>query len=431
MKKFGMALLASLMILGGAGQVAHAAAGEWVKQGASWTYQEAEGNATGWRVIGKKRYFFNEDGIMLTKWQQIDDVWYYFKKGGAAVTGWQQIGSKWYLFDTEGRMLTGWQKNSGKWYYMLELGAMHTGWLEERVGEGEAQQVNWYYLDKSGKMVKGWKKDGSKWYYLRSNGTMYPDNRWAQIGGKWYYFNKGGSMATGTRKIGGATYKFGSSGGIRLHQPDGFHRLPAGMPAGSGYSIGSLVPQDTINTALVAAMKPSGYAGPKSSYDGARDEGGLLNMPYATAAHGHDCSDMVEFFLRDYVGFNKLSVNGLNSIAFLKAFEKAGKLYDVPASVRNLSSHQEFAAWMTEKGYLPGTILFHSNNNTKTSIYHVSLYLGEGLIMDAGRNGTTIRYASFRDTVALGWYSNGQQSAEWAQYWQNYYQQNVYWYAWQ
>lgn len=431
MKKLATALLASLIVLGGAGQAAHAASGEWVRQGTDWYYQEDEASATGWRVISSKKYYFAEDGRMLTGWQLLDGIWYYFKNGGDAATGWYKAGSKWYLFDAESRMLTGWQKAGGKWYYLKDYGSMATGWLEERAGEGEAQQVNWYYLDKSGKMTTGWQKVGSKWYYMNKNGTMFPGNRWAQIGGKWYYFTGSGAMAAGTRTVGGATYQFGSGGGVRLHQPDGFHRLPAGMPAGSGYAIGNLVPQDVINSALVAAMKPSGYAGLGSSYDGARDEGGLLNVPYATAAHGHDCSDMVEFFLRDYVGFQKSSVNGLNSIAFLKAFDKAGKLYDLPASVRSLPSHQEFAQWMTANGYLPGTILFHSNNNTKTSIYHVSLYLGEGLIMDAGRNGTTIRYASFRDTVALGWYSNGQQGAEWAQYWQDFYQQNVYWYAWQ
>ena len=32
----------------------------------------------GWQFIGKKWYFFNESGAMVTDWQLLNSRWYYF-----------------------------------------------------------------------------------------------------------------------------------------------------------------------------------------------------------------------------------------------------------------------------------------------------------------------------------------------------------------
>ena len=35
-----------------------------------------------YKVIDGERYYFDEEGVMLTGWQEIDGVWYYFSESG-------------------------------------------------------------------------------------------------------------------------------------------------------------------------------------------------------------------------------------------------------------------------------------------------------------------------------------------------------------
>ena len=37
---------------------------------------------TVWQASDGERYYFNEEGVMLTGWQEIDGVWYYFSESG-------------------------------------------------------------------------------------------------------------------------------------------------------------------------------------------------------------------------------------------------------------------------------------------------------------------------------------------------------------
>ncbi|MBQ6830669.1 MAG: N-acetylmuramoyl-L-alanine amidase family protein, partial [Clostridia bacterium] len=55
------------------------------------------------------------------------------------------------------------------------------------------------------------KKDSIGWCYLNSNGSM-TKNEWVPDGGKWYYCDANGYMVTGTKVIGGKTYKFDANG---------------------------------------------------------------------------------------------------------------------------------------------------------------------------------------------------------------------------
>ena len=60
-------------------------------------------------------------------------------------------------------------------------------------------------------VVNEWVKDSVGWCYLDSNGRMVI-NDWVKDGGKWYYLDANGYMVTGTKTIGGKTYKFASNG---------------------------------------------------------------------------------------------------------------------------------------------------------------------------------------------------------------------------
>lgn len=56
-------------------------AGTWVQseEDQTWTYEEEEGLATGWRQIDGTWYYFDENGIMQTGWVRDPDnqLWYY------------------------------------------------------------------------------------------------------------------------------------------------------------------------------------------------------------------------------------------------------------------------------------------------------------------------------------------------------------------
>lgn len=60
----------------------------WIQSGDKWYYRKAVGeNAHGFNDIknadGKtRRYYFNNQGVMLTGWQEINSKWYYFQPSG-------------------------------------------------------------------------------------------------------------------------------------------------------------------------------------------------------------------------------------------------------------------------------------------------------------------------------------------------------------
>lgn len=72
-------------------------------------YLNEEGiKATGWQMIGEKKYLFDENGVLQTsKWVQDDNNSYYLNESGAAVTGWMTMDDSEYFFHQDGRMSTG------------------------------------------------------------------------------------------------------------------------------------------------------------------------------------------------------------------------------------------------------------------------------------------------------------------------------------
>ena len=180
--------------------------------------------ATGWRKIGGKTYYFwpstkngHYKGVMVTGWQTINGYKYYFGKDGVQRTGFQTVGGKKYYFfpktsgkNYKGTMAKNWQTIDGKTYYFGSNGVMRTGW----------QTINgWkYYFGTNGAETKGFKTiDGKKYYFYDGNKAMkgYARNKgrelyngtipapgFISIGGadKVYYIQKDGSLATGRIK---------------------------------------------------------------------------------------------------------------------------------------------------------------------------------------------------------------------------------------
>jgi len=87
---------------------------------------------TGWLRLAEGQYYFFEDGTPARGWQQLDGKRYFFGADGAACTGWSEIDGEWYLFGGDGAMRTGWQEETGpdgqRSYFLQPDGAMVTGW---------------------------------------------------------------------------------------------------------------------------------------------------------------------------------------------------------------------------------------------------------------------------------------------------------------
>lgn len=228
--------------------------GHWVKSGNRWWYQNEDGTypASEWLTDNGAKYYFDEQGWMVTGWRKIDGKWYLFSNSGAMQTGWKWVGGKCYYMADSGIMAedvwvdgyyvdasgawipnktkdenhqekaewiksgsrwwyrhgdgsytrAGWEKIDGIWYYFDNAGWMKTGWVKDG--------GTWYYLASSGAMQTGWLKDGGTWYYLASSGAM--QTGWLKDGGEWYYFASSGAMQTGWQKIGGVWYYLKASG---------------------------------------------------------------------------------------------------------------------------------------------------------------------------------------------------------------------------
>ena len=202
----------------------------WALDGGKWYFYE---NGTmvknAWRKDSVGWVFLGKDGAMLTNaWCTDSQGWCYVGANGYAVTNcwkrdsvgwiwlnangsmtknaWVQDGGKWYFLNAEGYMVSNaWKKDSKGWVYLGSSGAMMTNaWVRDSVG--------WCYVGADGYAVTNcWKRDSVGWCYLNGNGSM-TKSQWLYDGGQWYYLDANGYMVTGTRVIGGKTYKFNASG---------------------------------------------------------------------------------------------------------------------------------------------------------------------------------------------------------------------------
>ncbi|WP_394888289.1 N-acetylmuramoyl-L-alanine amidase family protein [Clostridium perfringens] len=83
---------------------------------------------TGWKELGGIWYYLNESGAMVKGWQTISGKTYYFNDSGHMLVGKQVIDGRNYNFNTSRQLdSTNWVKSNNKWYY-YENGKMITGW---------------------------------------------------------------------------------------------------------------------------------------------------------------------------------------------------------------------------------------------------------------------------------------------------------------
>ncbi len=187
----------------------------WLQNAEGWFYVRSDGTpVTGWKTISGKRYYFHEHwGYMLTYARMIGDRLYDFDKNGGYKTvtknGWNKLDGSWFYVES-GKPVSGWKKISSKWYHF----DTKCGWMDVGVTEIGGKK---YFLGSDGVLASkaGWQKivneDYTDWYYTDSDGVC--KTGWQKIGGNWYYFEPDFAyMCTGYWDIGGEEYYFDDNG---------------------------------------------------------------------------------------------------------------------------------------------------------------------------------------------------------------------------
>ena len=195
--------------------------GKWYDKDGSQTYPYT----LSWKSNKKGKWVVDSNGwYPKNQWQKIDGVTYFFKADGyMASNEWcknywinadgscSNIKATWkkdkkgYWFGYSGWYAKNqWQMIDGYWYYFKSDGYMASN-----------EWCKGYWLNKNGTYTyagkASWKKDSKGWYYIDNKG-WYAKKQWQKIDGKWYYFDAKGYIITGTKVIGGKTYRFNSSG---------------------------------------------------------------------------------------------------------------------------------------------------------------------------------------------------------------------------
>lgn len=124
--------------------------------------------ATGWKQVGKDWYYFDtKTGIARSGWIQSSGKWYYMdtKTYKMKTNSWITSGKKKYYVDEDGVMLTGLEKIGGNWYYFRSDGSRASSWVK--------LNGNWYYFRPStGVMLRNYSgRIGNKVYRFASNGV--------------------------------------------------------------------------------------------------------------------------------------------------------------------------------------------------------------------------------------------------------------------
>ena len=230
---------------------------------------------TGWLTWWgtDKRSYFGSDGAAYVGLQQIDDALYYFDPNNRCATaayeqfvdgkmyyfdpkneykahkGWLQWWNSFErsYFDEDGIALSGWQVLDGKKYYFNPSDNNHTAIYETWING------DMYYFDKNGVMQTGWLTwwNSNQKSYFSNDGKAYKYEHW--IDGKMYYFDpknnckthmgwlrwyadglysyfsyNTGAMLTGTQRLDGIIYDFGSTGKTSTYN---WHKASMGQKA--------------------------------------------------------------------------------------------------------------------------------------------------------------------------------------------------------
>jgi len=195
---------------------------EWVKKDGKWYYYDEYGKKVKetWKLdpADGKIYVLDSKGVRVTKkgWFEAKNFYtdygqkvsystkYYIKKGGEVTTGWKKIGKKYYYFDQSGRMMTSGSFVKGSKLYLLgDDGARITkkGWHQVTVRHIESNGVKtsakyWYYVTKDKVVQTGIKTIKGKKYYFNDNGVMQTNAYYKTKKGQIYIFGKDGARIT-------------------------------------------------------------------------------------------------------------------------------------------------------------------------------------------------------------------------------------------
>ena len=179
---------------------------------------------TGWKLMNGNWYYFDERSQYMKGWAVINGNRYYFLTGynytvqmdsdqaGIMCTGYRVIDRKLYYFDQDGVChgvcgpKNGWYNAAGTWYYMIS-GTVVSG----RTTIDGAE----YAFARDGKMYANGIVDIdyiSEIYYANADGSIVTKRGWILTDAGYVFVQKGGALCTGIHTIDGVTYMFGSDG---------------------------------------------------------------------------------------------------------------------------------------------------------------------------------------------------------------------------
>ena len=180
------------------------------------------------------RYYFDENGHMVTGMRDIDGQTYYFLPNGIELRDaiYEDANGNQYYFGKSGNRYAGHYyafettstvdgvtKTTTNWRYFDENGVMARGLA--KIGN------DYQYYDDNGNQIKGQlvtDKDGNTRYFKADSGAMV-SGEFALVNGDWYYFDETGVAVKGAQTINGQQLYFDENGvqakGVFVTDEDG------------------------------------------------------------------------------------------------------------------------------------------------------------------------------------------------------------------
>ena len=180
------------------------------------------------------RYYFDENGHMVTGMREIDGQTYYFLPNGIELRNaiYEDENGNQYYFGKSGNRYAGHYyafettstvdgvtTKTTNWRYFDENGVMARGLV--KIGN------DYQYYDENGNQIKGQlvtDKDGNTRYFKADSGAMVA-GEFALVNGGWYYFDENGVAVKGAQTINGQQLYFDNNGvqakGIFVTNEDG------------------------------------------------------------------------------------------------------------------------------------------------------------------------------------------------------------------
>lgn len=160
----------------------------WIEEEEGKKYETEDGElAIGFSEIDGKRYYFDENGCLLTGkfYVEEESAYYYANKKGVVQTGIVETKSGFYVLDDSGKIQTGFVEYENNRYYFNTKAEMETGWFKV--------DGSWYYAGDTGVLMTGFLTLEGYRYYLGTDGIRVSDTV-MEIDGVTYIFNKDGSI---------------------------------------------------------------------------------------------------------------------------------------------------------------------------------------------------------------------------------------------